>query len=106
MNKQITLHLPAEITGYEGELTFLFQMMVQKLFINRHKGFAENMTFQAAIDLIEGETRELVLAVTKGEPQFAAIAEAVDVANGGILAALMLTRLTKPQYNGHKQVGK
>lgn len=101
---KITLHLPGEIAGYEGELTFLFQMMVQKLFINRHKGFAEAMTFEDAIKLIEGETNELIRAVTKGEPHFASIAEAVDVANGGVLAALMLTRLTKPQYNALKQV--
>lgn len=99
------VHLPDEIAEYEGDVQFFVDMMIRKLHMNRNKGFAEGLDFNTAIGLIEGELRELTLAVTRGEPQFAALAEAVDVANTALLAGLVLMRATKPEYQALKQMG-
>lgn len=93
----INVHLPDEIAHYEPDLRFVFETMVRKLYINRDKGFAEKLTFNEAIGLIECEVEELRVALLE-ESQMAFFGEAVDVANTGVLAALVALRNTKQAY--------
>lgn len=94
----ITVHLPDEIAHYEPDLRFVFETMVRKLYINREKGFAENMSFIDAVATVDGEAAELHTALRE-ESQMAFFGEAIDVANTGVLAALVALRNTKKSYN-------
>ena len=94
----ITVHLPDEIAHYEPDLRFVFETMVRKLYVNREKGFAENMSFIDAVMLVDDEAEELRTALRE-ESQMAFFGEAVVVANTGVLAALVALRNTKKSYN-------
>ena len=97
----ISVHLPDEIAHYEPDLRFVFETMVRKLYINREKGFAEQMTFIDAVMIVDGEVAELHTALRE-ESQMAFFGEAIDVANTGVLAALVALRNTKKSYHGCK----
>lgn len=94
--------LPADMAHYEGELRYFFDSMIRKLYINRHRGFADNLDFETACVLIENEYNELRDAVTNGEAQFAAYFESVDVANTAFIAGLVLSRMSKNEYKALK----
>lgn len=104
-DKTMEIALPEEITHYEGELRYFMDSMIRKLYVNRHKGFGEGVSFPAALRLIEGELQELRTAAASGEAQFAAYMETVDVANTALIAALVLSRMTKDEYKQLKGLG-
>lgn len=98
MPKTMEIVLPDEMAHYEGELRYFVDSMVRKLFVNRHKGFAEGVTWDLAQVLLCRELEEMQGAVTSGEPQFSAFMETVDVANMAFIAGLVLARMTKAEY--------
>lgn len=97
-DKTMEIILPEEIAHYEGELRYFIDSMIRKLYVNRHKGFGEHTTFEQSLHLIQGELHELEDAASRGEAQFAAYMETVDIANTALIAALVLSRMTKDEY--------
>ena len=91
------VYVPPELRAYEEDLRFVFESMVRKLYINRHKGFVENVGFIDMLKAIEGEVDELSAALTE-ESQSAFLGEAIDVANMGVLAAVVALRRTKEEF--------
>lgn len=92
------IHVPEEISHYEPELRFVFDLMVRKLHVNRHKGFGETTGLPQLMGAIADEHIELQHETDQGS-QFAAVVEAVDVANSGLLVALKLLRMTRPEFD-------
>jgi len=92
------IHLPDEIKHYEPELRFVLDLMVRKLHVNRHKGLVENYSVASIASAILAENRELDHEVLEGS-QFAAAVEAADLANCGVLMAIKLLRMTRPEFD-------
>ena len=98
MVKKITIEVPDEIGHYAKDVGYFMESMLRKLYLNRHKGFAEGVTVSKATELLDGEVIELKDALLfKG--QFDAFFEAVDVANMALLTGLVTTRLTRNEYD-------
>ncbi len=97
-----TIHLPDEIAEYEGPLRYFMDSMVQKLHVNRHKGFAEGCAPRSLTDGALYEIDELVKAYQK-ESQFAAYMEAVDVANMMFLSAYLTSHMTREQFDNQRK---
>lgn len=95
------IHLPIEIAHYEGDLRYFVDSMVRKLFVNREKGFAENLALHHARQLLNAEIKEFDQAVMGGEAQFAAYMETADIANMAFLLGLVITRMNKKDYKSH-----
>jgi hypothetical protein len=91
------VHLPEEIAHHEPDLRFFFDLMVRKLHVNRHKGYAEGCTISEMVERARQELDELQKAV-ENESQFNVALEAVDVANFAFLAALVALRQTKSEF--------
>lgn len=91
------VHVPPEISEYEGDLQFFFTLMVRKLALNRHKGFGDRETIEALLNNITDEHVELCQAL-HAESQFAVMLEAVDVANFALLVALKTSRMTRQEF--------
>ena len=96
------IYLPEEIKHYEPELRILFDLMVRKLHVNRHKGFADQDSIPDLRQYIYSELRELNRALD-GESQFDVALEAVDVANCSILLAMRILRLDKQTFEQERQ---
>ena len=99
---KMNVHLPAEIEHYEPELRILFDLMVRKLHINRHKGFADQDSIPELRQYVYSELKELNRALD-GESQFDVALEAVDVANCSILLAMRILRLDKQTFEQERQ---
>jgi hypothetical protein len=97
MKTLIHVPLTPELEPFRHDLEDFFRLMVMKLHVNRHKGFAEDMGIDNLIDGIKSETNELVKA-RYDESQFNAALEAVDVANVSFLFALKCLQMTKREY--------
>jgi hypothetical protein len=97
MSTKLTVELPTGMEHYEGALTYFVATMVAKLYLNRHKGFAENMTPVALFNNLEAECAELREALLHKD-QFSALVEAADVANMAFLTGLSVLRLTRQEY--------
>ncbi len=100
------IHLPTEIAHYEPELRLFVDMMVWKLHINRHKGFAEGRSMFNLFQQLIGETEELRDSLIKENSQFAVALEAVDVSNQAFLLALGALRMDKKEFNNDTQKTK
>ncbi len=93
----ITIILPDEIEHYAGDLEYFFQSMMKKLYLNRDKGFGDNVTPIQMMNAALKETDELRDALLHKD-QFTAYFEAVDVANFAFLCALVTGRMTRRDY--------
>lgn len=98
----MNVHLPTEIEHYEPELRILFDLMIRKLHINRHKGFADQDSIAELRQYVYSELKELNRALD-GESQFDVALEAVDVANCSILLAMRILRLDKQTFERERQ---
>lgn len=96
------IHLPPTIEDYEPELRLIFDLMVTKLNMSRHKGFVEGCTFESLMGGLHSEINEMAKA-RKDESQMSTIMEAVDVANMAALIAVMFLRQTKTEFNNGRQ---
>jgi len=94
---KMVINVPDEIAHYEPELRYFVDTMVQKLHINRHKGFAEVTELHVLRGQVQDEVDEMNQAFTK-ESQFAFFLECVDVANQAWLVALKALRVTKAEW--------
>jgi len=94
---KIEVEVPDELGPFASDLSFFFELMVRKLHINRHKGFAEGDCLDVLIDGIHRELGELKKAF-ENESQFNMSMEAVDVANFSFLTALKLWEMTVVDY--------
>lgn len=102
------IFIPKTIEEYEPELRLVFDLMVTKLNMNRHKGFGESSNILGLLNGLRDETDEMREAIDN-ENQMAVVMEAVDVSNFGALIAIMMLRLTKADFKVLQQshhVGK
>lgn len=97
MTVKMTIILPDEMEDYERELRFFFDVMVNKLYMNRHKGMGEGLTVARGMGLLVGEVNEFFGAF-KGGSQASSLDELVDVANMAWLTSLVITRATRPEF--------
>ena len=97
MSLTIQTDLPPELEPFAKDLQFFFSLMVKKLYVNRHKGFAEGVTLPEMFEYMKLEMWEMVEAAHK-EGQFQTAMEAVDVANFAFLVSLRALMLTKPEF--------
>lgn len=97
MGSEIKIPLTTELEPFRNDLENFVRLMVMKLHINRHKGFAESADLDSLLVGIEMETAELQRA-RENESQFEAALEAVDVANMSFLFALKCFQMTKKDY--------
>lgn len=91
------IELPAELEPFETDLRFFFELMVRKLYINRHKGFAEGAEVPNLWSGLQEEMAELSVALGH-LGQFESAMEAVDVANFAFLLASRCLELPKVNY--------
>lgn len=90
---KIEISIPEELEPFENDLHLFFELMVRKLYINRHKGFAEGNDADRLINRIADELTELRKAY-ETESQFNVSMEAIDVANFSFLTALKMWSMT------------
>lgn len=93
----IVIPITEELEPFRNDLENFVRLMVMKLHVNRHKGFAETAGLDNLIDGVRAETDELIRA-RHDESQFNAALEAVDVANMSFLFALKCLHMTKKEY--------
>jgi NTP pyrophosphatase (non-canonical NTP hydrolase) len=98
----IKVHLPDDIEHYEPELRKFFELMVQKLYVNRFKGWGENVTLELCHRLLIEEVEELAKAI-KTEGQFQSLIECADIANISVITALKLTRITREDFETERK---
>lgn len=103
MAKTMEIILPDGIEHYERDLRLFVDLMIQKLYQSRHKGFADDIDYDTACELLNQEIVELSLATANSEPQFAATMETVDISNMAFIVYLVLSRMNKMEY---KELGK
>jgi hypothetical protein len=95
--KQMIINVPDEMVEHVPTLQYFMQTMVNKLHLNRHKGFGESLDLVGVFAGLSGEHGELRHALAS-ESQFQAYIEAVDVANFAMLAGMVVLRMDKKQY--------
>ena len=98
----LSVDVPEEIAEYVPGLQYFVQNMVQKLHVNRHKGFCKDETIKGLIKKLTAEQNELQEALGESD-QFQAYMESVDVANFAWLIGLMTLRMTKAEYKESQQ---
>lgn len=94
---KMVISIPDTVKEYEPELRFFIDTMVQKLNINRHKGFCEDKTVKDLLHLTGAEFDEMQEAMS--ESQFNFFLECVDVANMAWLSGLKALRMTKYDWD-------
>ena len=97
MVKRMIINIPDSIKEYEPELRFFIDTMVQKLNINRHKGFCEQSTVGELVNLTRQELDEMNTAHVE-ESQFNFFLECVDVSNMAWLSGLKAMRMTRDEW--------
>ena len=102
--KTLTIDIPEGLDAHRQELGLVFQIMLVKLNINRHKGFLEDANPVSLLDGMSTEFEELVDAF-KHKDQFSSAIEACDVANMSVLLAILLLRYTKQEYKEIQKKG-
>lgn len=95
--KGMEIFLPPELLPFEADLRMFFDMMILKLRLNSHKGFAEDCHPIDMLNLTSKELEELRDALLH-KSQEEVLAEAADVGNMAWLCALASIRMTKPEY--------
>jgi hypothetical protein len=99
----LTIHLPDEVAHYAPHVQYFLQTMVNKLYTNRHKGFAETTSVDNLRRGLQSEVNELITAIADEEcGQFEAYVEAVDVANMSLLTGMKLIQITREEYDRSK----
>lgn len=96
------IHLPEELQPYERELRLLFDLMVTKLHLNRHKGFLDGMNYEKLLIELQGEIKELDGAWEKGS-QFDVALESVDIGNFAVLIGIYALRMQKDEFVKERQ---
>ncbi len=97
-NKALTIPLTEELEPFKDDLEFFVQLMVRKLHVNRHKGFAENCDLADLIKGLMKELKEVTDALGEGK-QFETIVEAADVSNFAFLLAARCLQVTRADFN-------
>ena len=90
------IHLPKELAEYERNLRFMFDVMVAKLQINRHKNLRWT-NLEALISLLKDEIAELEKAKETGS-QLDIAMESADVANMAVLIAIYALQMPKDKF--------
>lgn len=99
----MNIHLPKELEPFEPDLKFFMDLMVRKLHINRHKGFAEDIPIAQLMRGLDGELEELGKALGSGS-QFDTALEAVDIGNFAFLIAMKSWQMTKQDFKKEQKV--
>lgn len=94
---KMEIYIPDGMEPFEGDLRLFIDIMVRKLHLNRHKGFAENMHPVDVLNMMDKEIEELRGALLR-ETQFDAVVEAADVANFAFITALSVLSLTRADF--------
>jgi hypothetical protein len=92
------IHLPAEMSPYEHDLSYFFETMVRKLHVNRHKGTSKDLDVPGMVRSIRRELREFEEALKRGD-QFAAPVEAADIANFAFLLSAAIWQMTRVEFD-------
>lgn len=92
------LNVPDSLRPHEAKIRFVFELMIMKLDINRHKGFIDDCSPYSLFDGLKGETKELLKALGDGA-QFDVALECADVANMAVLLAISCLSYSKEDYN-------
>jgi len=91
------VYIPDTMKEHENDLKFMFDLMVRKLDVNRHKGWLKGVTIDT---LMKGMMKEIdeVLDEVKNKNQMAAVIEAADVANFAILLGIFSLRMSRDEF--------
>lgn len=99
----MNVHLPDVLEGQQADIKYFVDSMVRKLACNTHKGWAGPNDVPTMLAGLIDELNELELALNT-EGQFAAMMEAVDVANMAMLVAVSVLGQTKEEYNENRSI--
>lgn len=103
---RININVPPEMEEYEDDLRFFFEVMIRKLFTNRHKGFSKELNLNEMLRGCLGEIDEMAEAIRK-EGQFEVAVEAADAANFAFLMALTTMHMTRQEFEESRiQIGE
>jgi hypothetical protein len=102
---KITIDVPDAMQRFEHDLDYFFNTMVRKLYLNRHKGFADGIAPAVLVSHLHGELEELHDAM-QTKDQFSVLVESADVANMAFLCGLSVLRLTRPEFDANKKENK
>lgn len=92
----VTIKIPPELAGYEGEFRRFWDAMVFKMRRNAHKGRWENVPLEQAYQDLGRETLELKLAVERSNV-VEIWTESADVANEALIISSIALRDENPQ---------
>lgn len=82
----LIVQLPPEVEQYAPDIRRFVEAMVYKLGVHSGKGKWENQTVESRIPKLEGEVKELVEAIGRGN-MVEVLLEAADVANYALIIA-------------------
>lgn len=80
----IATPIPPEVKDYRTEIARFVEAMVYKLGVHSKKGKWENLPMPRALDLLDGEVKELREAIERGN-MVEVLLEAADVANYALI---------------------
>lgn len=83
---KLVIVIPPEVEQYAPEIRRFVEAMVYKLGVHSGKGKWENLSLAAVVPKLEGEVKELVEAIRRGN-MVEVLLEAADVANYALIAA-------------------
>lgn len=96
--KAMTVFLPDDIEGHEGDIRFFLDSMIRKLSANSHKGWVSKHDVAKMCGLMDGECAEFMTALA-AEGQFEAFMEAVDIANMALLSGIAVSKQTREEFD-------
>lgn len=83
---QLVITIPPEVEQYAPEIRRFVEAMVYKLGVHSGKGKWENQSIESRVPKLEGEVKELVEAIGRGN-MVEVLLEAADVANYALIIA-------------------
>jgi hypothetical protein len=96
------IHLPKELKPFERHLKLFVDLMVQKLYLNRHKGFAEGADLKNVLKLLAAELLEVEEAL-RHKSQFEVAIEACDTANMSFILFLVTMKLNRMEFDEQRK---
>lgn len=94
---KIEINVPSEMGEYEDDLRFFFEVMVEKLHENAHKGKWEYSDLAEVVRKMQEEMQELQDAMIDGDVD-GVVSESADLANFALILAMVCIKGTSNPF--------
>lgn len=93
----MNVYIPDTMKEHENDIKFMFDLMVRKLDVNRHKGWLQGVSIDTLMSGILREIEEVKTEIIN-ENQMSTIIEAADVANFAVLLGVFCLRQSRDEF--------